>query len=78
MILSRFVCCHLANPKSIAIADCCEARNSTPGSRDWEDRLALLSAHRENLTGLIPCSHAIGPGGKLISDYSDNFANFMP
>ena len=40
--------------------------------------MALLSAHRENLTGLIPCSHAIGPGGKIISDYSDNYVNWRP
>ena len=57
---------------------CCTARNSTPGSSDWEARLALLSAHRENLTGLIPCAHAIGPGGKIISSYSDTYSNFAP
>ena len=72
------VACCAKNRTDPDRAYCCEARNSTPGSRDWEDRMALLSAHRENLTGLIPCSHAIGPGGKLISDYSDNYANFKP
>ena len=56
---------------------CCDARNSTPGSSDWEARLRLLEAHRANLTGLIPCAHAIGPGGKIVSN-SDTFTNFAP
>lgn len=72
------VACCAKNRTDPDRAFCCQARNSTPGSSDWEARMAMLSAHRDNLTGLIPCSHAIGPGGKIISDYSDNYANWRP
>jgi hypothetical protein len=72
------VACCAKNRTDPARSYCCSARNSTPGSRDWEDRLSLLAAHRQNFTGLIPCAHAIGPGGKIISSYSDTYTNFSP
>ena len=72
------VACCAKNRTEPARAYCCQARNNTPGSRDWEARLALLEAHKQNLTGLIPGAHAIGPGGKIISSYSDTYANFAP
>ena len=53
-------CCAVA-PTDPRRSYCCSARNSTPGSADWEDRLRVLEAHKANLTGLIPCVHAIGP-----------------
>ena len=38
VILSRFVCCHLANPKSITIPD--EALRAGPG---WENTLFFVA-----------------------------------
>jgi hypothetical protein len=52
--------------------------NWSLGSQDWEDRLALLAKHRENVTGLIPCIHAVVDGGTLGSNTEGSYKNFLP
>ena len=52
--------------------------NWSHGSQDWADRLALLAAHRQNLTGLIPCVHAVVDGGKLALNPDGSYHNFLP
>jgi hypothetical protein len=67
-------CTNYSNPKHPPIP--CP-RNATPGSKDWDDRIANITAHKDNVTGIIPCIHAIGPGGKLVPN-DDNYAKILP
>eukprot|EP00746_Dinoflagellata_sp_MGD_P135809 gnl/MRDRNA2_/MRDRNA2_69854_c0_seq1.p1 gnl/MRDRNA2_/MRDRNA2_69854_c0~~gnl/MRDRNA2_/MRDRNA2_69854_c0_seq1.p1 ORF type:complete len:362 (-),score=61.27 gnl/MRDRNA2_/MRDRNA2_69854_c0_seq1:99-1118(-) len=52
---------------------------STSGNNgtDWERRIAEVAAHRENLTGIIPCIHAIQSDGQLGAN-DMQFKSFMP
>ena len=52
--------------------------NWSYGSQDWDDRLALLAAHRQNFTGVIPCIHAVYDGGKLGPNTDGSYKNFLP
>jgi hypothetical protein len=52
--------------------------NWSYGSSDWEERLALLSKHRENVTGIIPCIHAVVDGGTLGSNTEGSYKSVCP
>lgn len=52
--------------------------NWSEGSKDWEDRLALLAKHRDNFTGMIPCIHAVVDGGKLGLNGDGSYHAFLP
>ena len=52
--------------------------NWSDGSADWEARLALLTKHRANLTGIIPAMHAVVDGGKLGLNGDGSYHAFLP